>query len=47
MGDAPCAGGAGRIRGTRAEGERGRGKTTGVLTGVIELSRKVLKTHVI
>jgi hypothetical protein len=42
MGDGP---GAGRIRGTRAEGERG--KATGVSKGVNELSGKVLNTRVI
>jgi hypothetical protein len=46
MGDGPGAGGAGGIRGTRAEGGRERGKTIGVSKGVIELSGKVLKTHV-
>jgi hypothetical protein len=35
MGDGQGAGGAGGIHGTRADGERGTGKTTGVLTGVI------------
>jgi hypothetical protein len=45
MGDGPSAGGAGEIRGTRAEGERG--KTTGVSKGVVELSGNVLKTRVI
>jgi hypothetical protein len=33
MGDGPSAGGAGGIRGTRAEGERERGKMTGVSKG--------------
>jgi hypothetical protein len=33
MGDGPGVGGADGIRGTRAEGERERGKTTGVLKG--------------
>jgi hypothetical protein len=45
MGDGPGAGGAGGIRGARAEGERG--KTTGVSKGVNELNKKVLKTRVI
>jgi hypothetical protein len=45
MGDGPGAGGAGGIRDTRAEGERG--KTTRVSKGVNELSGKVLKTRVI
>jgi hypothetical protein len=46
MGDVPSAGGAGGIRGMRAEGER-EGKTTGVPKGINELSGKVLKTRVI
>jgi hypothetical protein len=41
MGDGPGAGGAGGIRGTRAEGERG--KTTWVSKGIVELGGKVLK----
>jgi hypothetical protein len=45
MGGGPGADGAGGIRGTRAEGERG--KTSGVPKGVNELSWKVLKTRVI
>jgi hypothetical protein len=45
MGDAPGAGGAGGIRGTRAEGERENGR--GFERGVNELSGKVLKTRVI
>jgi hypothetical protein len=45
MGDGPSAGGAGGIRGTRAEGERENDR--GFEKGVNELSGKVLKTHVI
>jgi hypothetical protein len=46
MGNGPGAGGAGGIRGTRLRGQRERGKTTGVLKGVVELSGNVLKTLV-
>jgi hypothetical protein len=45
VGDGPRAGGAGGIRGTRAEGERE--KVTVVSKEIIELSGKVLKTRVI
>jgi hypothetical protein len=47
VGDDPSACGAGGIRGTRAKGERERGKTTEVLKGVVEHSGNVLKTRVI
>jgi hypothetical protein len=40
------AGGAGGIRGTRAEGRR-EGKDDRGFTEIIELSGKVLKTHMI
>jgi hypothetical protein len=43
VGDGPGAGGAGGIRGTRAEGK----ESTGVSKGINELSGKVLKTRVI
>jgi hypothetical protein len=43
-GDAPGAGGASEIRGTRAEGEK---EKVGVSKGVNELSGKILKTRVI
>jgi hypothetical protein len=43
--DGPGAGGAGGIRGTRAEGERERPGFRKM--GVNELSRKILKTRVI
>jgi hypothetical protein len=46
VGGGPGAGGAGVIRGTRAEGRRERKDDWG-FTEIIELSRKVLKTHVI
>jgi hypothetical protein len=42
VGDGPSAGGAGRIRGTRAEGERGR-RQPGFRRELIELSGKVWK----
>jgi hypothetical protein len=45
MGDGPGAGGAGGIRSTRAEGERGEDDQ--VPEGINELSGKVLKTRVI
>jgi hypothetical protein len=46
VGDGPGVGGVGGNHGTRAEGERERGKTTRVLKGAVELSGNVLKTRV-
>jgi hypothetical protein len=46
VGAGPGAGGAGGIRGTRAEGERGR-RWPGFRKGANELSWTVLKTRVI
>jgi hypothetical protein len=46
VGAGPSVGGAGGIRGTRAEGERGR-RCPGFRKGANELSWMVLKTRVI
>jgi hypothetical protein len=45
LGDGPSVGGASGILGTRAEGEREN--DLGFKRGINELSRKVLKIHVI